>query len=222
MHESPSQGFVEACLELKKGIAFLDAYYEKNIGHFKSYINNFEEISNQTKKFYSQTEKLLKPFEYYLSIIKSTSQKRINIPDLETLFIGQDLTTEKFLQISSSIAEHCIIQEKDNTSATLEIIGTYHSLAASPDHDEIGWFYVLCSTIHFIQQHFTNDGTIVKTSNLRAKKCPFSGVCAVERSEGYPETCVTYPWKFKTKNQEGLCWYSAGIRSITPIQSNIT
>lgn len=66
----------------------------------------------------------------------------------------------------------------------------------------------------------SNDGTIVKTSDLQEKKCPFSGVCAVERSEDYPETCVTFPWKFEIKNQEGICWYSAGIRSITPMTQN--
>lgn len=218
MHESPSQGFVEACLELKKGIAFLDAYYKKSMNYFKSYIDNkFDHMSNHIKSFYSRTDKLLKPFEYYLLIIRSTSQKRINTPLLETLFIGKNLTPEEFLRISSNIAEHCIIQEKNNTSATLDIVGTSNSLAASSD-DEIAWFYVLCSTIHFIQQHFTSDGAIVKTSDLREKKCPFSGTCDAERSEGYPETCVKFPWKFKTKNQEGVCWYSAGIKSITPMQ----
>ncbi|MDP3423383.1 MAG: hypothetical protein Q8S32_06445 [Burkholderiaceae bacterium] len=220
MHESPSQGFVDACLALKKGVHILGEYHAKMIKELQDFSNaKINEMFDELEKFYSRTDKLLAPFQHYASIIKSTVKKRISHPDIESIFIHKNATEKNitpscFLGLSSNVAEHCIIQEKSNSKATIDIIGDRTSLAASTIDPT--WFYVLCSAIHFIQHHFKTDGTVEKTSNLREKKCPFSGACEAEASYNNPDVCKRFPWRFVPKDRHQSCWYSAGIKSITP------
>ncbi|GAB1434383.1 hypothetical protein MASR2M32_05940 [Sphaerotilus sulfidivorans] len=218
MHPSPSQGFVDACRELSKGASELDLYNKKMIGFFKLFLES--ELFDVLQKYYSHTHKLLEPFKQYVSIIKSTSEKRVIHPHLELIFVGKNTTGKKmnpscFLSLSSNIAEHCIIQEKIGSKATIHMVGNRTSLAAK-DENEVTWFYVLCAAIHFIQQHLKTDGTVEKTDSIKKKNCPFSGACEVEISNGHPQECKEYPWRVTQKVENGACWYSAGVKSITP------
>lgn len=223
MHYSPSQGFVDACLALRKSTAWFEKYLHDSIGNFDSYLDgDFEEKIGRLKEFYAHTDKLLVPFEHYVSRLKSTSKKRVKNPCFEELFFQEKLTSKTFSEISSSLAEHVVVQEKADGIAVVDYLGNQNGLASSSDED-ITWFIVLCSAIHFVKQHFTTDGRIAETKSLKDARCPFSGACHVELTEGNPEICKKSPWKFEPKtkeNRKGVCWYIAGIRSITPISNS--
>ncbi|UCV01012.1 hypothetical protein [Acidovorax radicis] len=224
MHYSPSQGFIEACLALRKGGDSFDKYFKNSIKALKFYMDNaFEEEVDILREFYAHTDKLGEPFESYLMRIKSASQMRSTFPLVEEIFLQDSLTPSRFLEISSALAERLIIQEKADGTAITDYHGNQNGLASLPD-EKITWFIVLCSAIHFVKQHFTADGGISKTKDLKNAICPFSGACYVEFSEGNPDVCKKTPWRFKaTKNvnKNGVCWYVAGIRSITPESKKI-
>ncbi|MPM57773.1 hypothetical protein SDC9_104596 [bioreactor metagenome] len=219
LRSSPSQGFVEACLALRKGRTQFDNHLKNRVDGFKRYIeNDFDSEVGLLREFYSATDRLLKPFMNYMSVVKSAALKRVDYPILEELFTKEKIDEEKFFAITSSIAEHCVIQEKYSGSVTIDLVGHPSGMTSFPN-DDIQWFYILCSAIHFVQQHLTSDGAIAETDKLREKSCPFSGGCEVEKGENYPVICRKYPWKFKREinvEEKGLCWYMAGIRSITP------
>ncbi|SDP93008.1 hypothetical protein SAMN05216303_11149 [Rhodoferax sp. OV413] len=219
MHYSPSQGFVDACLALRKSGEKFEEYLRGLMGNFESYVEGeFEGEINILREFYAHTDKLEVPFENYLSRIKDAAKQRMKNPCLEALFLRKNLTSQTFLEISCSLAENVIVQEKADGTAVVDYRGNRNGLANSSNEDII-WFIVLCSAIHFVKQHFTSSGRIVATKFLKETKCPFSGACHVELAEGNPEMCKKSPWKFEPKNKEnkeGVCWYIAGIRSITP------
>jgi hypothetical protein len=217
MHISPSQGLVDACVSLRKNSALFEHYCGKAINNFRKFIGaDFDSLAKKLEEFYKNTDKLLPAFHYYISIIKNTSLKRIANPNIEICFLGADISVEEFLLKSSYIAEHCIIQEKQDKSTQIDIIA--NSSNTELCDNDITWFYVFCSAIHFIQQHFRKDGVITKTEDIQEKQCPFTGGCEVERLEGNPESCKRFPWNFTPKQTNGTCWYFAGIQSITPIK----
>ncbi len=222
MHYSPSQGFVNACVALRKSTSSLDKFLQNSISEFDFYLDgDFEKNINQLKEFYAHTDKLRVPFEHYVSRLISTSKKRIHDPCFEEIFFQKQLTPKTLKEISSTLAEHVVIQEKSDGNAVLDYFGNENGLASSSD-EEIAWFTILCSAIHFVKQHFTNDGRVAETKSLKDAPCPFSGACHVERAEGNPETCKKAPWKFEPKKDEnkmGVCWYIAAIRSITPVNA---
>lgn len=193
MNNSPSKGLVDACLALRKNTSTFESYYRREIDSFTDFVDNdFQSLVNHIKFFYQNTDKLLRPFIHYVSIVESAARKRIACANLELLFLGCNISVDQFLSRAAYIAEHCIIQEKLDKSTVIDVIGHSNSLAVS-EGDEISWFYVLCSAIHFVQQHLTKDGRIIETSKIKEKKCPFEGGCDVERLEGYPESCRKFP-----------------------------
>lgn len=219
LHESPSQGFVDGCMALRKGRFEFDKYLKGRVEGFKKYIDDeFDSTVQKLAEFYSNTDKLLKPFMAYMSVVKTAALKRVLCPILEEVFFKEDIDKEEFFQITSSIAEHLVIQERVGAPVKIDLVGHPAGLA-SHSNDDIQWFYLLCCAIHFVQQHLKLDGTIEETEKLRAKSCPFSGGCEVEASEGYPEACKKSPWKFARDvgaEKKGVCWYTASLVSITP------
>lgn len=224
MHLSPSQGLVEACDNLSAGgILLLKEYLDKLVDAFSLQVNKIiEEDFSHIQSFWDRTDKLGKPFERYLSIISRASKMRVKYPLFEYCFLSDDLTAENFLRGTTIFAESFVIQEKSSKTATL-INHTSH-----PDTNtdaDMSWFYVMCSAIHFIQQHITlsfneenglvEGGKIEKTECLKNVMCPFSGACEVEKSRNYPQECKISPWLSKSE-ENGACFYIIGIMSITP------
>lgn len=214
LHISPSQGFVDACKALGENQETFDCYSLNVADRFRSFIeNDFLKLVDELKKFYKNTDKLLPAFCRYVSIIKNASSKRIVDANIELKLLGVNISPEIFLNISSSIAQHCIFQEKQDNSVQIDVVC---NVSDELSDDELKWFNVLCAAIHFVQQHLTKSGDILETDRLQEKQCPFTGGCEVERSEGNPESCRKSPWRFQPRTINGTCWYLAGVQSITP------
>ena len=219
MHISPSMGFVDACVALRKSEYLFDGLFKKYIDGFADYIKKeFHPMLVHLMDFYKNTDRLSKSYKNYMSLIVETSRKRLANQFLEESFLGQGVNYKNFTKKASSVAEFCIMQEKSNGSAGLVMHGHSQGLASVPEEDTT-WFYVLCAAIHFVQLHLTMSGEVMKTAQLEPKMCLFSGACQVELNEGNPSVCKTRPWNFERKvdvDKQGVCWYIAGIKSITP------
>lgn len=217
-HDSPGMALIEACDKLKVGAKEYLDYQAEQISSFERFVkNDLSDYLDEVQKFYADSEYLKDRFSEYSKIIKMAAEKRAKHPHVEEAFIQAGLDVEKFMRYSANFAPHVVIQEKQNGKAELEIVDVDGGLLVSNQERELFGYMVLCSVIHFVSKHIKATGSVSSTDELQPMVCPFSGTCEVEKSEKYPGTCKTTPWKLQrvvTKNQPGVCLYQAALHAI--------
>jgi len=146
-----------------------------------------------------------------LSISPANSE---HLPELELVL--QKMTPDTLRNYIGQMLDCMILQRKPEGGLDIYWIGPGHIAQT----DEIaGCLGALQSAIHFSQLHLTGDGSAVATATLKPhpnRQCPFTGGCAAEKADNFPEACKKSPWERFILSPPGdkVCWYAAGVRAL--------
>ena len=133
----------------------------------------------------------------------------------ELVFLSSRLTSEKLRSHFGTMLDCLIMQCKPEGKLDIYWIGPGHIARSFETSQYLG---VLQSAIHFSQLHLSAKGEICPTLAFRRRvvSCPFSGGCASEIDDQYPDACKSAPWeRFAfSAPEEKVCWYAAGVKAL--------
>lgn len=220
MTNSPSSYFFELCLTLKDGGLAGDAKSRGFINLTKEIIASFKEIRSkpdltQIKNSVTGSAWLFKGADLYSSLIERGLSLRSKWPLMELALIQKKLTPDTFRLITINLLDYLVCQEKVEPPHKIEWIGSKRNGVFSASGDDLQNLSVLQTSIHYLQQHFTNDGRLGNTAKMPDSACPFDGVCPLQNSYSNPELCATKPWQVSIADGiTKICWYEAGRLSL--------
>jgi hypothetical protein len=220
MTNSPSSYFFELCLALEEDGFAGRAKYKNFMALTEEIRANFKATQSkpdlsQIKKVLKGSVDLLKGADLYVSLIEKGVGLRSRWPLMELTLIQKKLSPDEFRMITINLLEHLVCQEKVEPPHQIQWIGLKKNSIVSVSDLELQKLGVLQTSIHYLQQHFTNDGRLGNTVDLLDSACPFDGACPLQNSYSNPELCATKPWQVSIA--DGLtqvCWYEAGRLSL--------
>lgn len=221
MSNSPSTYFFELCFTLTKGGLAGDENSKEFFELTKEIKANFKKIksdsiTSQIKNNVKGSGWLFKGANLYSSLIERGMALRSQWPLMELAFIQKKLTPNEFRLITSNLLDHVVCQEKVEPPHKIEWVGSKRNDLISASDSDLQYLGVLQSSIHYLQQHFTNEGRLGDTAEMPDSACPFDGVCPLQNSYSNPNLCATKPWQVSIGDgQTKICWYEAGRLSLS-------
>ncbi|MDH1511349.1 hypothetical protein N5I28_16495 [Pseudomonas mosselii] len=229
MTPSPSNFIFELCSALNKD--FLNGtkknYVFNKIGAkiraaFKAGITKSElsQVS-QIKMLLGGSVDLMQGAELFCSLIDKGLELRSERTSMELLFVERKLTPYMFRSATASLLERLVCQEKVEPPHKIQWTGSKDSIVARSGL-ELQKLGVLQTAIHYLQQHFTNQGALGDTAELLESVCPFEGACPQQNGYKDPDLCKTKPWNVSVGDGKSqVCWYEAGRLSLRLDRENI-
>ncbi len=224
----PAQTFFELCAAIKRDKDRGDdgkVEQEKFVNHIHQ--NFVEFISDPNNSYTDQLKSILagsgdhlEGLDIYCKIIDKGLQLRMKAFIMEQMMVEKKLNADEFLNLTLNILERLVCQEKVDGDSVIEWIAPHNGVIATLPEEVIQKLSVLQTSIHYLQQHFTVDGRLGSTAQLKESACPFAGACQAQKQYGHPVDCGSKPWNVSVDGGKKVCWYEAGRLSLRMAKSD--
>lgn len=219
---NPAQTFFDLCTAIKRDKDRGDdtkVEQEKFVNHihqnFVTFVSNPQNsYTNKLKWILSGSGDHLEGLDIYCMIIDKGLRLRTQAFMMEQMMVEKKLNADEFLNLTLNILERLVCQEKIDGDSVIEWIAPINSVIATLPEEVIQKLSVLQTSIHYLQQHFTVDGRLGSTAQLKESACPFVGACQTQKQYGYPADCGSKPWNVSVDGGKKVCWYEAGRLSL--------
>ncbi|MFS2097044.1 hypothetical protein ACCC96_28980 [Pseudomonas sp. Pseusp11] len=219
---APSYAFFEICAAIKRdrdrgdgATKDLDKIGSDIYEAFVKHVTNSKfSYVGQLKEVLAGSSDHIQGLEIYCKLIEKGLRLRVETPMMEQLFTQARLSPDEFRNVTLKLLERLVCQETVDGESTIEWVVPLNSIIAELPDEEIQKLSVLQTSIHFLQQHFTKDGGLGSTVNLKESACPFAGACQTQKEYGYPADCESKPWNVSVADGKQVCWYEAGRLSL--------
>lgn len=222
MTNAPAQAFFSLCAAIKIDKDRADGLsteqdklgnliYQDFIKHLSN--PNFS-YTGQLKVILAGSAELSEGLEIYCKLIDKGLQQRTKTFMLEQMLIQKKLSSDEFRNFTLNVLERLVCQEKVDGDSVIDWIAPLNGVIAEVPEDVLQRLSVLQTSIHYLQQHFTMDGRLGSTAELRESACPFAGACQAQKQYDHPEDCGRKPWNVSVDGGKKVCWYEAGRLSL--------
>lgn len=224
---APAEAFFELCAAIKQdkdrgddGKAEQDKIQNHIYQIFVDYLSSPNpSYTDQLKQILAGSGDHLEGLDIYCQLIDKGLRLRKENFMLEQVLVQKKLSAEEFRNITLNILERLVCQEKVAGDSVLEWIAPFNGVIANIPEDVIQKLSVLQASIHYLQQHFTVDGRLGSTAELKESACPFVGACEAQKQYGHPADCESKPWNVSVGGGQKVCWYEAGRLSLRMTKS---
>lgn len=227
LSSAPAKAFFEVCAAIKRdkdrgdGSEIEQDEIRRHIyQEFMGRISNIEfSYTGQVKQIFAGAGDHLESVEIYCKLIDKGLRLRAEHFMLEQLMVQRKLSVDEFRNLTLNMLERLVCQEKVGGDSVIEWIAPLNGLIANLPDDVIQKLAVLQASIHYLQQHFTMDGRLASTAQLKESACPFVGACEAQKQYGHPADCKSKPWNVSVNGGQKVCWYEAGRLSLRMAKS---
>lgn len=219
---APAQAFFELCAAIKRDKdrgdgekveqdRIGDGIYRDFVKHVSN--PNFS-YTDQLKEILSGSGDHMEGLEIYCKLIDKGLRQRTETFMLEQMMIQKKFSADEFRNFALNVLERLVCQEKIDGDSVVEWIAPLNGAIAKLPEEILQKLSVLQTSIHYLQQHFTVDGRLGSTAQLKESACPFAGACETQKQYGHPADCGSKPWNVSVDGGKKVCWYEAGRLSL--------
>ncbi|EZQ20374.1 hypothetical protein CF98_07590 [Halopseudomonas bauzanensis] len=224
----PAKAFFKLCAAIKgdKDRGDGDKVEQNKIVNI-IYTNFLEKIFNPSLSYTDMLKQILagsgdhlEGLDIYCRLIDKGLLLRKETFLLEQFMMKKKLSADEFMNSTLNVLERLVCQEKVGGDSVIEWIAPRNGVIANVSDEAIQKLSVLQASIHYLQQHFTTDGRLGNTAQLKESACPFAGACETQKRSGHPADCGSKPWNVSVGGGKKVCWYEAGRLSLRMAKSS--